>query len=206
MRKIFLKKKLQYASKIFFDHIWCLSSFFLSGALLSFGIGHANISWEKSGVATLMVISSVQGTMLIWMSETKRLTWAYLSYVVFRTIHPVMITVASAEVAERIRKDSYGLIFGLNTFIAFTLQTILTFVVSDMKGLALDQRSQYFVYGICFIILGLLIGATSATSWCFTLFSGDKKKEQFSEVTATDDNPRMEASSTRVNENETRKD
>ncbi|CAL8071031.1 unnamed protein product [Orchesella dallaii] len=133
----------------------------LMSAFLSFGIGYVSISWEKWGECTLTFISVVQGVMLLWMSQTNSLTLAYLSYIIFRTIHPVMITVASAEVAQRIRKDSYALIFGANTLIALGLQTVLTFAVADFQGLALDERTQYIVYGVCFILLGLLIGVTS---------------------------------------------
>ncbi|ODM94650.1 Folate transporter 1 [Orchesella cincta] len=136
---------------------------FLS-ALLSFGIGYISISWEKWGECTLTIISVVQGLMLVWMSQTNSLIMAYLSYIIFRTIHPVMITVASAEVAQRIRNDSYALIFGANTLIALGLQTVLTFTVADLKGLALDERTQYVVYGVCFILLGLLIGLTAVFS------------------------------------------
>lgn len=38
--------------------------------------------------------------------------------------------------------ESYGLVFGVNGFIALIMQTILTAVVSDKRGLGLPVRGQ----------------------------------------------------------------
>ena len=50
--------------------------------------------------------------------------------------------ISSYEVASRISPDSYGLVFGVNTFMALFFQTILTLVVADDAGLALPPRTQ----------------------------------------------------------------
>ena len=57
----------------------------------------------------------------------------------------MMITVASFEVAKNITQSSYGLVFGLNTFLALSFQTILTTVVASSVGLALPPRQQFQV-------------------------------------------------------------
>lgn len=79
--------------------------------------------------------------------------------------------------AQKLRKETHGLIFGINMFIALLLQTLLTVIVSDLKGLALDERDQYIVYGICFMILGFLIGGSSLFSKIRTLFTIKEKKD-----------------------------
>ncbi len=48
----------------------------------------------------------------------------------------------SFEVARHICDDSYGLVFGFNTFLALFFQSILTLIVADDAGLALDPRTQ----------------------------------------------------------------
>jgi hypothetical protein len=48
----------------------------------------------------------------------------------------------SFEVARHICDDSYGLVFGFNTFLALLFQSILTLIVADDAGLALDPRTQ----------------------------------------------------------------
>ena len=50
----------------------------------------------------------------------------------------------SYEVASKINPDSYGLVFGVNTFMALFFQTILTLIVADDAGLALPPRTQVF--------------------------------------------------------------
>ena len=49
---------------------------------------------------------------------------------------------SSFEVARLISDDSYGLVFGFNTFVALLFQSILTLVVADDAGLALPPRTQ----------------------------------------------------------------
>ena len=50
--------------------------------------------------------------------------------------------ISSFEVARLISDDSYGLVFGFNTFVALLFQSILTLVVADDAGLALPPRTQ----------------------------------------------------------------
>jgi thiamine transporter 2/3 len=48
----------------------------------------------------------------------------------------------STEVAKHLNENSYGLIFGVNTFMALVLQSVLTVIVVDERVLALDTRTQ----------------------------------------------------------------
>lgn len=48
----------------------------------------------------------------------------------------------STNIATELTAASYGLVFGSNTFVALFLQTILTLIVVDEHGLALDIRTQ----------------------------------------------------------------
>lgn len=63
----------------------------------------------------------------------------------------------SAHVAKQLAEDSFGLIFGINTFIAVFFQSVLTFtVVSNVGGFALDIRGQFVTYGSYFIMLAFI--------------------------------------------------
>ena len=77
-------------------------------------------------------------------SETNQCDWVW-EYIFY-----------SAEVAQHITEDSHGLIFGINTFIALVLQTILTIIVADSSGLQLPEPTQFVVYGSCYIIAGVV--------------------------------------------------
>lgn len=48
----------------------------------------------------------------------------------------------SVQLAYAVDHDSYGLIFGFNTFISLILMTALTLAVADEHGFDLDIRSQ----------------------------------------------------------------
>lgn len=54
----------------------------------------------------------------------------------------------SAEIAKELPEDSYGMIFGVNTFFAYCLQSILTaIVVSDPIGFGFNIFQQMNIYG-----------------------------------------------------------
>ena len=48
----------------------------------------------------------------------------------------------SVQLAYAVDHDSYGLIFGFNTFLSLVLMTGLTLTVADEHGLDLDIRTQ----------------------------------------------------------------
>lgn len=62
----------------------------------------------------------------------------------------------SAEVAKHLVEDSFGLVFGINTLVALTLQTILTIAVVSENGFSLDIVGQFTVYGCLFIVTGII--------------------------------------------------
>ncbi|XP_021966986.1 thiamine transporter 1 [Folsomia candida] len=127
-------------------------------AVMALAVGHVSWPWNKWGESLLLVTSLLQGLLLILMSQTGSIVAAYVCYIAFRTLYQVMITVASSEVAQGISDDSHGLIFGLNRFISLVLQSVLTFVLTDENGLSLDLRPQFLVYGIYFVVLGIVFG------------------------------------------------
>lgn len=67
-----------------------------------------------------------------------------------------MILSFSAEVAKHLVEDSFGLVFGINTLVALTLQTILTIAVVSDTGFGLDIVGQFTVYGCLFIVTGII--------------------------------------------------
>lgn len=65
------------------------------------------------------------------------------------------VFVDSAEIAKELPEDSYGLIFGINTFIAYCSQTLLTIIVaSDLFELNLSIFDQFNVYASFYTFLG----------------------------------------------------
>lgn len=63
----------------------------------------------------------------------------------------------SAEIARNLPTDSFGLIFGVNTFVALIIQVILTVaVVTNSFGFNFNMHQQFFAYSGFYIVLGLL--------------------------------------------------
>ena len=144
----------------------------LSGALTVLAVGFVNLKWEKFGNVAVTLVALIGGGLLIWMSQTDTIWVAYAGYVLFRMSYQMMMTVSSFEIAKTLKGDSTGLIFGVNTWAALGLQTILTVTVADAAGLALTIRNQ-FVQLICKVSLlncvwilaphGIFVG--SAQAW-----------------------------------------
>lgn len=71
--------------------------------------------------------------MICWWDQIKKLISSHLHVIGFYF---------SSEVAKKVNRDSYGLIFGVTTFLALVLQSGLTFAVN--KVLQLPIRIQVF--------------------------------------------------------------
>lgn len=69
-------------------------TYFWSGAVMALGVGHLTLPWSEWGEPLLLITSLIQGSLLILMSQTGNILVAYASYIVFRTLYQVMITVA----------------------------------------------------------------------------------------------------------------
>jgi thiamine transporter 2/3 len=68
--------------------------------------------------------------------------------------YQTLMTVASFEIVKDLPSDAYGLVFGLNVFLALGLQTALTFVVNDT--LEVEPRPQFVIYSAYFLVATLL--------------------------------------------------
>jgi thiamine transporter 2/3 len=76
----------------------------------------------------------------------------------------------------RISPDSYGLIFGINRFMALVFQTLLTLLITDKGGLALGERSQFIAYGSYHTGLGVFFAGA------FLIFLVQKRRSDSSEA------------------------
>ncbi|PNF28260.1 Thiamine transporter 2 [Cryptotermes secundus] len=144
------------------------------GATASLGCGWLRLNWQMVGEATLAICSLIEGTLLIVSTMANSLPAAYTYYILFGIIFHTMITVANTEIAEHLNENSYGLIFGVNTFLALVFQSILTVIVVDERVLALDTRTQFLVYGGYYMVLGILFGCMSVFTLCKKEIRGQK--------------------------------
>lgn len=60
--------------------------------------------------------------------------------------------------------ERYALVFGVNTFIALGLQTVLTLIVVDASGLGLEITTQFLIYAGYFALIAVVFLANGAVT------------------------------------------
>lgn len=137
--------------------------------------GVLKVNFQSHGVLILPLCSIGEGALLVVSSQTESLVVCYICYIAFGVTYYFMITITVAEVAKHIAEDSYGLIFGFNTFVALSLQTIIMLtLVSGSTGYALSPKNQFLVYGIYYFIIAILFIIIGLINWIKTSKNASK--------------------------------
>lgn len=111
---------------------------------------------SRKSLILLSVLSVMEGGAVLLATWSNNLYASYVGFIIFGSLYAFTITVASAEVARYLEEDSFGLIFGVNTFIALVLQTLLNILVVSGSVFYLDIIGQYTVYAFYFIVIGII--------------------------------------------------
>lgn len=81
---------------------------------------------------------------------------------------PTGLVLKSFQIASSLSKELCALVFGVNTLLATILNTIITLIVSDKRGLGLSVHSQFLVYFVYFLVLSVAyLGAALRSLWHF---------------------------------------
>ncbi|XP_070786844.1 thiamine transporter 1 [Enoplosus armatus] len=125
----------------------------LLGALAALLVGYLPVCWTVWGELALCVLSLLMAVCVFVMDTLRNIWLCYGSYVLFRATYMLLITVATYQIAASLNMQRYALVFGVNTFMALLLQTLLTVVVVDSAGLGLDVFAQFLIYGGYFAVI-----------------------------------------------------
>ncbi|CAB3396575.1 unnamed protein product [Caenorhabditis bovis] len=117
-----------------------------------------NLNWTRYGELVLAVGSIVQAAFLLWMSQTHSIYIMYFCYILYRIIYQATMTIAQCNLATRLQCESYGLLFGINTFIALSFQTVLTVLIINVANLSI--RPQFLVYSFYHIAVAVIFFLT----------------------------------------------
>ncbi|KAI1713308.1 reduced folate carrier domain-containing protein [Ditylenchus destructor] len=129
----------------------------LAAAMCTFSLQYTNFEWHSYAGLTSAISSLLIASMLLFMVWMENIFVDYTLYMVISCTYYTLIAVASNLIASHLKSDSYGLVFGLNTFVALFLQCILTYAVADVDGWwALDIETQFVVYGGYFFVTALV--------------------------------------------------
>ncbi|KAM3836471.1 thiamine transporter 1 isoform 2-T2 [Vipera latastei] len=128
----------------------------LLGAVAVFAVGHIKISFLTWGEIVLAMFSFFIAAAVYIMDTIQNIWVCYASYMAFRIVYMLLITIATFQIATNLSVERYALVFGVNTFIALALQTVLTLIVVDAKGLGLDIVTQFMIYAAYFAAIAVL--------------------------------------------------
>ncbi|KAI4900091.1 hypothetical protein NFI96_027151 [Prochilodus magdalenae] len=128
----------------------------LLGALAAFGVGFVKVPWAVWGELALSIFSVVIAVAVYLIYRVKNIWVCYTSYVLFRATYMLLITIATYQIAANLNMRRYALVFGVNTFIALLLQTLLTVIVVDSAGLGLDIFPQFKIYCSYFAVIAVI--------------------------------------------------
>uniref|UniRef100_A0A8D0AE76 Solute carrier family 19 member 3b n=1 Tax=Sander lucioperca TaxID=283035 RepID=A0A8D0AE76_SANLU len=128
----------------------------LVGAAAAFSVGHIKVSWAVWGELALGLFSAV-GTGAVFLMALTSSIWAcYAAYVIFKSCYMLLITITTFQIASNLSMQCYALTFGINTFVALSLQTIITVIVVDEAALGLDIVTQFIIYGSYYAVISVL--------------------------------------------------
>ncbi|XP_066226107.1 reduced folate transporter isoform X2 [Saccopteryx leptura] len=114
----------------------------LLGAITSFAAGFVKIRWALWAKLVIGGMTAVQAGLVFLMHSTNSIKLCYVAFVLFRGLYQFLVPIATFQIASSLSKELCALVFGVNTFLATVLKTIITLIVSDRRGLGLPVRSQ----------------------------------------------------------------
>lgn len=119
-------------------------------------------SFQKYDYYILTVASLLQGGLTLVSAYTSSIWIAYFVYILVGIIYNFIITLVTAFVAKFLSDDSFALIFGINTLMAISVQSVLTVLfVAETASFTLTAREQFFVFSMYFFGLGVIFIVTS---------------------------------------------
>ncbi|XP_054686345.1 reduced folate transporter [Grus americana] len=128
----------------------------LLGAGASFAAGYMKIRWTLWSELVIGVVTAFQAGLLLLMNTTSNIWLCYAAYVLFRGSHQFLVPIAIFQIATSLSKELCALVFGVNTFFATVLKTIITIIVADKRGLGLSVHPQFYVYFGYFTLLAVV--------------------------------------------------
>ncbi|KAM9009274.1 thiamine transporter 2-like isoform 1-T1 [Ara ararauna] len=140
-----------HSSAVYNGAVEAIATFLSS--VTSFIVQYVKINWDLFGELALGIFSTIDAVSLLLMHFTTNIWACYAGYLIFKACYMLLITIATFQIAVNLSMERYALVFGFNNFIALVIQTILTVVIVDSRGLGLDIVIQFLIYGSYFAVI-----------------------------------------------------
>uniref|UniRef100_A0A8D2PH22 Thiamine transporter 2 n=1 Tax=Zosterops lateralis melanops TaxID=1220523 RepID=A0A8D2PH22_ZOSLA len=129
-----------HSSAVYNGAVEAIATFLSS--VTSFLVQYMKINWDHFGELALGIFSAIDAGCLFVMHFLTNIWACYVGYLIFKACYVLLLTIATFQIAVNLSMERYALMFGFNNFIALLIQTILTIVVVDSRGLGLDIVTQ----------------------------------------------------------------
>ena len=113
--------------------------FIISGSFAVFSIGHISADWRRWGDMAIVGVAGLTAILLYCMATYGNIWLAYVGYCLVRVSYQVLMTVASFEIVKYLPEDAFALIFGINTFAAVGVQSLLSLIVNTILGKKISE-------------------------------------------------------------------
>ncbi|KAJ6654128.1 hypothetical protein lerEdw1_007396 [Lerista edwardsae] len=127
----------------------------LLGAITSFAAGYVKIRWTVWSELVIGVVTAFQAGLLLLMNTTTDIWLCYVAYILFRGSYQFLVPIAIFQIAASLSKELCALVFGINTFLATVLKSIITIIITDKRGLGLSVHPQFYIYFGYFTLLAV---------------------------------------------------
>ncbi|NXJ99844.1 S19A1 protein, partial [Corythaixoides concolor] len=122
----------------------------LLGAGASFAAGYMKIRWTLWSELVIGFLVPIAMCVVPLGTHSHPGSWAGTRGSLVLRLFP------SFQIAASLSKELCALVFGVNTFFATVLKTIITIIVADKRGLGLSVHPQFYVYFSYFTLLAVV--------------------------------------------------
>ncbi|XP_061924310.1 solute carrier family 19 member 3b [Entelurus aequoreus] len=153
----------------------------LVGAAAALSVSHIKVNWTVWGELALGVFSAIGAGAVFLTALTSNIWACYAGYALFKSCYMLLITVTTFQIAANLSLECYALTFGINTFVALVLQTVMTLIFVDEATLGVDIVTQFIIYGSYHAAISALFMIRGVYTVCATPSSpgpSDMEKER----------------------------
>lgn len=126
------------------------------GAGAAFSVGYLKVDWNKWGEFFLGFGSVIKCGLLFVMYFTDNIWICYAAYIIFIALYNFIITISQFRIAVGLSTERFALVFGMNTFFAVVLNSILTVILIDEVGFGLNVNIQFVIYSAYFGLVSMI--------------------------------------------------
>jgi len=124
------------------------------GAVGAFAVKFVDLKNQKRNSIWIGISSLLMSASLLLIHFINNIWCSYISYIVFIFLYYYVITIIQYQFSIKLHSDVFALIFGVNTFVALLLNTILTIILIEVCQLPVQV--QFIVYGSYFGVIALV--------------------------------------------------